>query len=431
MEKIARQVGGLFSGYDRLYLVVSAQGDTTNRIKARLDGTSVDTAEVFKEFEQVAKDIGDAELRAYRDRVYSEFGIQAKMIQLQGSNGTVRLRPRAHLSGERLAAAALRSVLRSHGIDAGFIDFGNEYPLVAAGGDYLNAGVDLAASRERMARTVQPRLAVLPGYGGVDKKGDYRTFGRGGSDLAAFLAGYAAQADTIVIGTDVDGIKAAAFRNAEGSMTYKETVPEVSIAEAEDGATFGAKFPYRRAFGPLRQMFAEGMEPVVYVADSNNLQGSKTCIVQHSAAPAGVKIVASRDVEWYRVVGDTPDDINGLVLKLRGRNIEYIGMTLVENYHVFAVSANDAEETRRVLDATKKVHVINRDRVALVGTIGHNMAAEEGLIGRAGHALRNAGISVPYAHDISPHSMGWVVERGYKDRAIETLYHEFRPANAY
>jgi len=87
------------------------------------------------------------------------------------------------------------------------------------------------------------KIPVVAGFQGVNKKGDIRTLGRGGSDTSAVALGSAMEAKYVEIYSDVDGIA-----NCDPNMTPKASfLKKISITQVMTMANEGSKVLHPRA----------------------------------------------------------------------------------------------------------------------------------------------------------------------------------------
>lgn len=415
MEKIAHQVKDDFAG-EQMFLVVSAMGKTTDRIVEAIEnareGKVTEPGMVYRETENFSL---SNNLRGYKDSLYLQFPSLLK----KAAGGDQAEIDRLHVSGEWLSAAFLSQLLKETGIRAEFIDFPDPRFPLRVRGNFGNATLDLPKSREMCSKNRYPRVVVFPGYGGVDAKGKIRTLGRGGSDTAAFGYGYALGADAIFIGTDVDGLRSAIV---EGAKVLKE----VSLDEARDIAFFGAKFPSDISLSPLGTMHTEEMDPYVCVVKSQNLRGDGTRIVRETQDQRPVKFVGGRDIVTYVVELDDGQRFTNELFRggtdwfFLGGNRRFLSLGISER------TRKDAE--RLIEDYVKKgglkVHAYD-ENTAIVGMVGIGMKYLTGVNKKAYSVLGNAGINILTSHDPSDISIGAIINRQDRERAVRELYREF------
>lgn len=208
----ARNLAALRAAGHEVLAVVSAMGDTTNRL-----------------------------VRLGR-RIHVDAPVDQHYLRLLAT-------------GETASAQALAMALAAEGCRAQAISFDHpDFPLVAAPGqaesqvlssakvnDPVDVRLDPEACEERFSRLVEPLLKarvipVLPGFFIRDRDHHLVTLGRGGSDVSAFLAGRFARADEVVIVTDVEGVLTADPRVVQDTSVVKEIDAALMSAVAQRGA---------------------------------------------------------------------------------------------------------------------------------------------------------------------------------------------------
>lgn len=198
----ARNIAKRVAAGEQVLVVVSAMGDTTNRLMQR-------------------------GREAWADAPFDQ-----NFLRLLAT-------------GESQSAPLLAMALGAEGVPAAAIGFDHaQWPLVAAPGqagvqrlstgkvnDPVDVRLDDGESQARFAALVEPLLAagtvpVFPGFFIREADGGLVSLGRGGSDVSAFLVGRYACADEVVIVSDVPGVMSADPRVVKDS----QVLPTMSAA---------------------------------------------------------------------------------------------------------------------------------------------------------------------------------------------------------
>ncbi|NLZ44956.1 MAG: aspartate kinase [Clostridia bacterium] len=109
--------------------------------------------------------------------------------------------------------------------------------------EYENARI-LTINPERIIKCLEEeKIAVVAGFQGVDRDGEFTTLGRGGSDITAAALGVALQAEAVEIFTDVDGVMTADPR----VVSQARPVRVMTYNELSEMAHQGAKVIHPRA----------------------------------------------------------------------------------------------------------------------------------------------------------------------------------------
>jgi aspartate kinase len=282
-------------------VVVSAMGGTTDTL---LGYARMSSGWVRQTLQQVTHEASVAELRrslaerhllAAREAVDPERlpEVEGKIVDLLGgleeaieapSQNLKARRDEIAVYGERLSAEILAGAIGRQGVPAAVA-----VDPIATDGNFGEAEVDVAATRERAAHHVSTLLdrglvAVVPGYVGRSPGGKPTTLGRGGSDLSATVLGRALDSDEVWIMSDVDGVLDADPRLVPGASL----MPRLSYREAGVFAGLGAKVLHPRTMEPAEEA---GIE--VYVRNTFAPEGAGTHVTGFDPG-AGVRCVALR-----------------------------------------------------------------------------------------------------------------------------------------
>jgi aspartate kinase len=283
-------------------VVVSAMGGTTDTL---LGYARMSSGWVRQRLKQETHEASVAELRralaerhllAAREAVDPERlpEVEGRIVDLLGrleeaieapSDNLKARRDEIAVYGERLSAQILAGAISKQGVPAAAV----AADPIATDGNFGEAEVAVAATRERAARHVSPLLerglvAVVPGYVGHSPRGEPTTLGRGGSDLSATVLGRALGSDEVWIMSDVDGVLDADPRLVPGASL----MPRLSYREAGVFAGLGAKVLHPRTMEPAEEA---GIE--VYVRNTFAPEGAGTHVTGFDPG-VGVRCVALR-----------------------------------------------------------------------------------------------------------------------------------------
>ncbi len=138
--------------------------------------------------------------------------------------------------GERLSTTILHSICVHLGINAELLDARH---LVRTDATYGHAVVDMQTTRDQCARvrTHNAQLLITQGFIGATTDNRTTTLGRGGSDYTAAILGWACDATTIEIWTDVSGIYTCDPR----VIPEAEPIPSLGFQHVRELALYGAK----------------------------------------------------------------------------------------------------------------------------------------------------------------------------------------------
>lgn len=443
MKLIGQQINDYSSG-DMVYIVVSAMGDTTDRIGRAVDdakhGKYADPEDVYGLFEnariKAGNNAGSIALDGHRDAIY--LSLHSSLKKAVSDPASL---DNLHMTGENLAGIMLCEVLRQSGINSQYIDYSDSgFPLVVRG-DFGLATPNLGKTREKAQKArYGTRVIIFPGYGGID--GVYKKIlGNGGSDLAAFSIAYAFNADEVRIVTDVSGLKTA-------DLDCAETIPEIDINEAYAIGFFGAKFPSHKAFMPVMQAYDEGSKMVIHVVPYTGMASGGTTIRRHTTHTAPVKFTGGRKVKTFEIEGDWRQliqDIYGSGIdwysyggregRLNILTSERTAGNFIEKLKKGATEVTEVKERdgETLIEVKKNgnrkrnnTHIIfvSQKNAAIIGVVGNGMGDKHGIKGQVDTALGNAGINLPYTIDPNDVSFGHVIGEDDLQVAKEAIYND-------
>ncbi len=381
-------------------IVVSAIGDTTDKIKKAISGLEEDPFSVYKELQEYIS--LDSKTERKCDAIYKQF---KKFLYSYKYVKSSLLEAALLVCGERLAVEFIKVAFQNKGMEVESMDFyDKEFPLIVEGTP-LNASINLRLSRQRAEKLNSDKILILPGFAGVDLGGNIRTLGRGGSDLAAMGYGYAFKAREIWICTDVEGVKSAPPKIVKEA----KTLPRISIEEAMDAAFFGAKLPSTRTLEPLAKLYKEGFEPKCIIANSQNLEGERTEIVKETLGEH--MIIAGRDVVRFST---KEKNLHSIISQLIEKNLDFFLIGTNRYFDLFI-----PEEFSNIIDLREG------ENLYLAGVISSAIRAKRGVSARASAALNNAGVNILYNVDPSKISMGFIIEKKEREACIGALYSTF------
>lgn len=149
--------------------------------------------------------------------------------------------------GERLSARIFVASLNSIGLKARLFDpYDDDWPIVTD--ENFGNAYPLDETIDRINLYVKPLLGsgiipVIPGFIGRSKSGFITTLGRGGSDTTAFLVAKGISANQVILITDVDGIMTADPK----IVSNPKRIDTITVNDLSILADVGAKFIHKKA----------------------------------------------------------------------------------------------------------------------------------------------------------------------------------------
>ena len=190
IQMAARRAVGLARQGIKVVLVVSAQGDTTDRM--------------IRNARQVNKRGAAREMDAYL------------------------------AAGEQMSAGLMAMAIGAMGHPA--ISLTGAQAGICTDGVHGNAKILAVDSKRIEKELTEGKIVVVAGFQGVDPEGDVTTLGRGGSDTTAVALAACLKADRCQIFTDVDGVYDRDPRVYTDALRYGRIGYEEMLALVENGA---------------------------------------------------------------------------------------------------------------------------------------------------------------------------------------------------
>ena len=443
-----RQVSALISqaasGPDRLAVVVSALGDTTDwHIAAAWQASAGDSEGASRELTRVeALAVGSAR-QALEGAPLAAFEATCEEVltparRLIEGLGLVReVTPRsldALLSvGERLSSELLAQVLEAAGVPALAVDARD---FVVTDETPQNASVEVAETSERLRAQVPGwglRVPVITGFLGRSRSGQSTTLGRNGSDYTASLVAQILGAGTVTVWTDVPGV----FTADPALVSEAYPVTQLTYFEALELAHFGTRMFHARTVIPLLESGAalvirsttEPEQPGTRIdAQGQPGEGQPTCVTS-------LEDLALLSVESRRSALPPGFIARALAaLDAQGLRVWMTNQTGLGVSASFVVPAADARAAREVLRALEPADVVNvsapRVPVTLLTLVAERMGQQANVAGRFFHALGNLGVRVrAIAQGGSERSISCVIDAADTAAAVRTVHAAFNFAH--
>jgi len=275
-------------------------------------------------------------------------------------------------------------------------------------------------------------VVVVTGFNALDEDGLPTTLGRNGSDYSAAILAALADAETLTIWSDVDGVLSGDPRR----IPEAHIIASLSYDEAMDLAYFGAKVIHPQTMGPA---VMKNIPIFIRNTFRPDLPGSR--ISAETGLDAGIKGVTAVDniaivnVEGAGMIG-VPGTADRLFAALRGAGVSVTLISQASSEHSISVAVPQtlAEVARRVITAAfaeelaagqiQRVEVI--DDQSILAVVGDNMAGLPGVAGRLFSTLGAAGINVrAIAQGSSERNISAVVASSDAERALRAVHSGF------
>ena len=273
--------------------------------------------------------------------------------------------------------------------------------------------------------TALTEISVMPGFYGVNAKGDLITLGRNGSDYSAAILAVCVNASDCEIWTDVDGIYSVDPRLVDEA----QLIDQMSYQEAMELSYFGAKVLHPKTITPLAKHQIRCV-----IKNTQNPNHSGTVISAKTAKQKAVKAISNlSDVAMINVSGPGMKGMVGMAARVFATMSEArISVILISQssseYSIsFCVPGDEAALATEQLELAFKLELKNgllepiqcRKKLAIITLIGDRMHQQKGTASRFFSALSHARVNIiAIAQDSSERSISAVVRAKRVDDAV-------------
>ncbi len=281
---------------------------------------------------------------------------------------------------------------------------------------------------ERLKRELDHnRIVIVAGFQGITRYGDVTTLGRGGSDTSAVALACGLHADLCQIYTDVEGVYTADPRKIKDARK----LDEISYDEMLELATLGAQVLHNRSV-ELAKKYNLELEVL------SSLTSAPGTIVKEAAKVESMLIsgiAKDTDIARISVIG-VPDE-PGLAFKMFSKlaasdvNIDIILQSVGRDGTkdiAFTVSKDKLADTKKVIEnfmpSLKAQKVIFDEDVAKVSIVGAGMESHSGFASKMFEALYNADINIQMI-STSEIKISVLIKASDADRAVAALHRGF------
>lgn len=237
---------------DRIFLVVSAMGKTTNSFEKVINDYFSGNNRPIKElltpiYTQHQKIANELEINFVSiDAIFEN--IETVLYQQYARSNYDEFYDQIVSFGESISLEIIYQYLITCGFNCNKIDAKN---WVKTDNYFRFASVDLNESEQLIRQFVsnQPnsQIYITQGFVGATKDGQTTTLGREGSDYTAALAGAFLKADSVTVWKDVPGILNADPKHFPEAVK----MPQLSYSEAIELAYYGAKVIHPKTIKPI------------------------------------------------------------------------------------------------------------------------------------------------------------------------------------
>ncbi len=291
-----------------------------------------------------------------------------------------------------------------------------------------NARIDRIDVERVQSELDKNNIVVVAGFQGVNRYDDITTLGRGGSDTSAVALAAALSADKCEIYTDVDGVYTADPRIVPDAVKLNE----ITYDEMLELASLGANVLHNRSV----EMAKKYNVKLEVKSSFNKVPGTIVKEVTNVEKMLIRGVARDNDVARIAVIGveDTP----GIAFKVfsalakDGVNVDMILQSIGHNGRkdiVFTVSKTNLKTALNILEELKDTisyqEVNHRDDLSKVSIVGAGMVNNPGVAAKMFEAL--------FAEDINIHMISTseikvsvLININKAEQAVKVIHDKFR-----
>ena len=333
-------------------------------------------------------------------------------------------------TGEQMSIALLASAFCAKGQPA--VSFTGPQAGIKTNDKHTKATIeDVSATRVKQALD-EGKIVIVAGFQGITPYGDITTLGRGGSDTTAVAVAAGLKADLCEIYTDVDGVYTADPRLVPQAIKLKE----ITFGEMLELARLGAGVMQPRAVE-----YGEHNDVAIHVRSTfHDVPGTiirreytvqeKGFVIRGIAHDINVAKIAVRGVpdhpgvayEIFQALADANISVDMIVQSAR--------VSDNKNDILFTVTQTDlADATSVIEDLKEKMHFDRVDleiNVAKVSVVGAGMLGNPGIAAGMFGALAAAGINIAVI-STSEISISCLIPEKDVKKAVNAIHNYFFP----
>ena len=385
-----KKVGKIIHADDsRVYVVPSAPGK-------RFDGDTKVTDMLLHAYQTASEgnDV-DEELKAIKAR-YDEIitGLELKDFSLDDDFAEIKKNlaenPQSDYAasrGEYLNGKVMAAYLGIPFIDSAEVIFFNEE-------GNLN---DYKTYKRLTERLAQNERAVIPGFYGMGKDGNVKTFSRGGSDVTGSIVARASRADVYENWTDVSGFLVADPRIVPDPKPIKY----ITYRELRELSYMGASVLHEDAIFPVRSC---GIP--INIKNTNAPEDAGTWIVESTCQKQDYVVTGIAGKKDFCTIFITKAMMNSeigfgrkVLQAFEENNISFEHMPSGIDTMTIVVHADEfIDKEQSVVSAIHRLaepdSVEIESGLALIAVVGRGMKSASGKAGKLFTALANMGINI-------------------------------------
>jgi aspartate kinase len=324
--------------------------------------------------------------------------------------------------GERTSVRMLKAALAARGVEAVFVEPGDDrWPVFTDERGELDAERTRAAAEE-LTGELGDVVPVVTGFLAEDAEGNVATLGRGGSDTTAVMLGNYMNADEVVIVTDVEGVMTGDPHVVEGARN----VGEISVDELRNLSFRGAEVVAPSALSYKNENLRVRVVHYQHgdlLTGGTDVTGEFESLIDMREEPLACLTVAGRAIR------NRPGILQDLSTALGESDINVDAVASGMDSVTFYVDESVAERAenilhREVIEEDSLSSVTVDDDVAVVRVMGGELPNQPGVIRNLVNPVADAHINI---HDLitSATSVAIFVDWSDREETLDIIQDEF------
>ena len=333
--------------------------------------------------------------------------------------------------GEKISAGLLSIALTEMNVKALSLD-PSKFELLT---DDLHSKAKILSVGTKKINTLLRRgyVVVIPGFQGINSKGDVTTLGRGGSDLTAVAIASALKANHCeLLKDDVDGIYTTDPKLYKGA----KKINYISYREMLEMSSLGSKVLQAKAVE-----YANNLNVKLYVRSTIKKSKKGTWVMDEKKIPIKERRIITgitHDLKQSKITVSGIEDKPGVASKIF-KPIGSAGIVvdmIVQNISTdnktdltFTIPKDDLNKTVKILKSNvTKINyreIIQDKDVGLISIVGAGMKTHTGIATRMFDTLAKAKINISMI-STSEIKISCVINQSKCKKAIEVLHKEFK-----
>jgi len=329
-------------------------------------------------------------------------------------------------TGEQVTVGLLSMALKKKGQDA--ISLLGSQVAIHTDNVHSRARINRIDSENIRENLKAGRVVIVPGFQGIDERGNVTTLGRGGSDTSAVALAAALKADSCEIYTDVEGI----YTTDPNVVSEAVKIPKISYDEMLEMASLGAKVLQIRSVE-----FAKTYNVPLHVRSTfTETEGTWVTMEDQEMEKVVVSGVTFEKNEGKVSIMRVPDK-PGIAARIFGAiseagiNVDMIIQNISHDGYTdmtFTVPKGDLEPALSIVEPIAKEigsgRILTDDKVAKVSIVGTGMRSHSGIASQMFKALAGDGINIQMI-STSEIKVSCVIESKYTELAVRVLHNAF------